>query len=42
MTLNGRVPSFHALPKIHKPNVPLRPIVSFCSSTLYDLAKYIK
>jgi len=29
------------LSKIHKKNTPLRPIVSFVSSPLYNLTKYI-
>ena len=29
---------FYGLPKIHKPNNPLRPIVSFCVSPTYNLA----
>ena len=28
---------FYALPKIHKSNIPLRPIVSFCGSPTYNL-----
>ena len=30
---------FYGLPKIHKPNTPLRPIVSSCGSVTYGLAK---
>ena len=29
---------FYGLPKIHKPNNPLRPIVYFCGSLTYNLA----
>ena len=42
LILNGRLPSFFALPKIHKPQVPLRPIVSFCGSPLHALTKFLK
>ena len=32
-------PKFYGLPKIHKPDTPLRPIVSSCGSVTYGLAK---
>ena len=36
----GRVPpKFYGLPKIHKPDTPLRPIVSSCGSVTYGVAK---
>ena len=36
----GRVPpKFYDLPKIHKPDTPLRPIVSSCGSVTYGVAK---
>ncbi|XP_072051644.1 uncharacterized protein [Amphiura filiformis] len=35
------VPRFYGLPKIHKQNVPLRPIVSCISSVTYNLAKHL-
>ena len=36
----GCVPSkFYGLPKIHKPDTPLRPIVSSCGSVTYSVAK---
>ena len=43
----GCVPSkFYGLPKIHKPDTPLRPIVSSCGSVIYgvanELAKILK
>ena len=43
----GSVPlKFYGLPKIHKPDTPLRPIVSSCGSVSYgvakDLAKILK
>ena len=35
------VPRFYGQPKIHKPGVPIRPIVSYSGSLLYNLNKYI-
>ena len=32
----------YGLPKIHKPNLPLRPIVSFVGSATYELSKFLK
>ena len=32
-------PKFYRLPKIHKPDTPLRPIVSSCGSVTYGVAK---
>ena len=37
----GQIPLLYALPKIHKPEVPLRPIVSFTSSPTYSLSKHL-
>ena len=34
-------PRFYDQPKIHKPGVPIRPIVSYSGSPLYNLNKYI-
>ena len=34
-------PMIYGLPKIHKPNAPLRPIVSFINSPLYNLSKFL-
>ena len=34
-------PKLYGLPKLHKPNVPMRPIVSFCGSPAYQLSKYL-
>ena len=34
-------PLFYGLPKVHKPDVPLRPIVSTIGSVTYDIAKHI-
>ena len=32
---------FYGLPKIHKANLPLRPIVSFVNSHTYNLSKFL-
>ena len=32
---------FYGLPKIHKANCPLQPIVSACGTSTYNLAKYL-
>ena len=37
----GRVPLLYGLPKVHKPAVPLRPIVSFVSFPTYELSKFL-
>ena len=34
-------PKPYELPKLHKPNIPMRPIVSFCGSLTYELVKYL-
>lgn len=34
-------PKLYGLPKIHKPECPLRPIVSFIGSPTYNLSKYL-
>ena len=33
------LPLYYGNPKIHKENIPLRPIISFCGSSTYKLAK---
>ena len=38
---DARTPAFYGLPKIHKPDVPLRPIVSAIGSPTHTLAKYL-
>jgi hypothetical protein len=35
---NSRCPVFYGLPKIHKSNIPLRPIVDYRNSPTYKLA----
>ena len=37
----SKPPRFYGLPKIHKPNTPLRPIVSAIGSPTYSLAKFV-
>ena len=34
-------PKLYGMPKIHKPNAPLRPIVSCCGSITYNAARYL-
>ncbi|XP_033226217.1 uncharacterized protein LOC117178827 [Belonocnema kinseyi] len=36
---NGTAPRIYGLPKIHKPDCPLRPVTPFCGSLLASLAK---
>ena len=37
----GKTPRLYGLPKVHKPGIPLRPIVSFISSPTYQLSKHL-
>ena len=39
---DSALPRIYELPKIHKPKVPLRPIVSFIGTATYQLAKFLK
>ena len=34
-------PKLYGLPKLHKPKIPMRSIVSFCGSPTYQLSKYL-
>jgi len=34
-------PKLSGLPKLHKPNIPMRPKVSFCGSPTYQLSEYL-
>ena len=34
-------PKLYGLPKLHKPNIPMRTIVSFCWSPTYQLSKHL-
>ncbi len=38
---NGKTPLLYGLPKVHKPEVPLRPIASFVHSPTYELSKHL-
>ena len=38
---DATAPCLYGLPKIHKSNIPLRPIVSFINSPLYNLSKFL-
>ncbi|XP_077551283.1 uncharacterized protein LOC144164931 [Haemaphysalis longicornis] len=38
---NGYAPALYGLPKIHKPGVPMRPIVDFTRSPLHKLSGYL-
>ncbi|XP_064481243.1 uncharacterized protein LOC135394433 isoform X2 [Ornithodoros turicata] len=38
---DGSIPRLYGLPKVHKPECPLRPIVSFIGSPTYKLSKYL-
>ena len=35
-------PKLRALPKIHKPNIPIRPLVNFRNAPTYKLAKFLE
>ena len=37
----GKIPLINGLPKVHKPGIPLSPIVSFTSSPTYKLSKHM-
>jgi hypothetical protein len=38
---DATIAKFYGLPKIHKENIPLRPIVSLPGSPTYNLSKYL-
>ena len=38
---NPSLPYFYGLPKTHKPDVPLRPIISSCNSVNHPLARWL-
>ena len=38
---SGVTPRIYGLPKVHKPDVPLRPIVSFYTSPTYQLSRHL-
>ena len=37
--LNPQPPILYGLPKIHKTNIPMRPIVSYCQAPFYKLCQ---
>lgn len=37
----GLVSRFYGLPKLRKPSIPLRPIIDFSLSALYNLSSYL-
>src|SRR5215468_2031124 len=38
---NPVIPRMYGLPKIHKDNIPIRPIVSYTNSPVYFLSKFL-
>ena len=40
-SFNSPVSRFYGLPKFHKSNMPMHPIVSACGTTTYNTAKFI-
>ena len=40
--MNPRAPQFNAQPKIHKENIPVRPLINFRTSPSFKLAKYLE
>jgi hypothetical protein len=38
---NPRIPRLYCLPKVHKPNIPFRPIVSAIGSPTYNVSRYL-
>lgn len=40
--MNPSAPSMIALPKIHKANIPMRPIINYKTAPSYKLSKYLK
>ena len=41
LPVNASLPYFYGLPKLHKPGIPLRPIISGIGSVTHPLAKYL-
>lgn len=39
--MNPRSPLLYGLPKIHKENIPMRPVVSYIGAPAYNLAKFL-
>lgn len=40
-TTDGTTPRLYGIPKLHKPGIPLRTIVSFIGSPTYELSKHL-
>ena len=38
---NAQAPKLYGLPKLHKNNIPLRPIISYVQSPFYNLSKFL-
>ena len=38
---NPKIPLLYSLPKIHKDNIPIRPIVSFVGSPVYKISIFL-
>jgi hypothetical protein len=36
-----RPPHLHGLPKVHKPDIPLKPIINSIDSPCYGLARFL-
>lgn len=39
--INPQFPKLYGQPKIHKSNIPIRPVVAFNQSTIYNCAKWM-
>jgi hypothetical protein len=39
--MNSTAPSMHTTVKLHKPGIPIRPIIDWRNATGYKLAKYL-
>lgn len=39
--MNFNIPRLYGLPKIHKDNIPIRPVVSFCGSLAYKTSQFL-
>jgi hypothetical protein len=40
--MNPTPPRFYGMPKVHKPSIPIRPVVSGIGSPVYSLARVVK
>mgnify|MGYP001016379682 CR=1 FL=1 len=40
-THNSILPRFYGLPKVHKENFPLQPVMSFTKSPLYQISSFL-